>query len=79
MPFIYIINIKHHRASGVQKQISMYEVTYEYRTPNGCGATRGVTNLLLHSASESEAISAMRRRGSLPANADVVILNIRKV
>ena len=57
----------------------MYEVTYEYRTPNGCGATRGVTNLSLHSASESEAISEMRRRGSLPANANVVILKIRKV
>lgn len=57
----------------------MYEVTYEYRTPNGCGKTRGVTNLSLHSASESEAISEMRRRGSLLANADVVILKIRKV
>ena len=64
-----------------KKQMSMghYEVTYELRTPNGCGATRGVTNLNLHSASESEAISALRRRGGVPANADIIILKIRSL
>jgi hypothetical protein len=57
----------------------MYEVIFEYRTPTGCGATRCMRNLSLHSASECEAISIRRRSGGLPANADIVILKIRKI
>lgn len=53
-----------------------YEV--RYRIDNGVSSSYRQDTVMLYSASESEAIAALKARGSVPRDKNVIILSIHK-
>lgn len=49
-----------------------------FRIENGASATNREDTIMLYSASESEAIAALKARGSIPRDKNVIILSIVK-
>lgn len=57
--------------------MNCYRVKYRIRSAGS--ATNATTTIMLHSASESEAIAALKQRGTVRRDADVIILSIERV
>ncbi|MCF2599331.1 hypothetical protein I6E10_11460 [Phocaeicola barnesiae] len=57
--------------------MNCYRVKYRIRSTGS--ATNATTTIMLHSASESEAIAALKQRGTVRRDADVIILSIERV
>ncbi|MBM6946551.1 MULTISPECIES: hypothetical protein [Bacteroides] len=51
----------------------------KYRIQSAGSATNATTTIMLHSGSESEAITALKQRGTVRKDADVIILSIEKL
>lgn len=51
----------------------------KYRIQSAGSATNATTTIMLYSASESEAIVALKQRGTVRRDADVIILSIERV
>lgn len=51
----------------------------KYRVVGSASSTNATTTIMLHSASESEAIAALKQRGTVRRDADVIILSIEKL
>ena len=56
----------------------MDSYTVDYRIEGPASSTNASTSIMLHSASESEAIAALRARGTVSRDQDVIILDIRR-
>lgn len=50
-----------------------------YRVTGTASSTNATATVMLHSASESEAISALKQRGTVRRDADVIILSIDRL
>ena len=57
--------------------MNYYRVKYRIRSVSS--ATNATTTIMLHSASESEAIAALKQRGTVRRDADVIILSIERL
>lgn len=50
-----------------------------YRVVDSASSTNATATIMLHSGSESEAITALKQRGTVRKYADVIILSIEKL
>jgi hypothetical protein len=50
-----------------------------YRVVDSASSTNATATIMLHSGSESEAITALKQRGTVRKDADVIILSIEKL
>ena len=50
-----------------------------YRVVDSASSTNATATIMLHSGSESEAITALEQRGTVRKDADVIILSIEKL
>jgi len=50
----------------------------KYRVEGISSATNGMATVMLYSASESEAIAALKSRGTIGRDKNVIILSVRK-
>ena len=51
----------------------------KYRVVGSASSTNATATIMLHSGSESEAITALKQRGTVRKDADVIILSIEKL
>jgi hypothetical protein len=54
----------------------MKSYTVKYRVVSSGSSTNASTTVMLHSPSESEAIAALKQRGAVGRDKDVIILSI---
>ena len=50
-----------------------------HRVVDSASSTNATATIMLHSGSESEAITALKQRGTVRKDADVIILSIEKL
>lgn len=50
-----------------------------YRVVDSASSTNATATIMLHSGSESEVITALKQRGTVRKDADVIILSIEKL
>lgn len=51
----------------------------KYRVVDSASSTNATATIMLHSGCESEAITALKQRGTVRKDADVIILSIEKL
>ena len=77
--FVYVLPVVNNstvRAEGAIGDITMKSYTVKYRIVSSGSSTNASTTVMLHSPNESEAIAALKQRGTVGRDKDIIILSI---